>query len=312
MLATLLSVVSPSCQRVLPILNRSTRLASPQKKMCKIFFYFFLIPFCAVVSSGSPLDLSNTFLTPESDGLPEGTYIAMGLSGIAQLDEYLDRHPEAAVTRLFVSDSTVAEVGYITPTSKLEDDSQGFEKNGAVPDEPAERGESMQHRDAKVEPGSGAVQDIEAPLQRIFEKVAPSLEALSYLTHMPTHSYDQPDGYDLRADNDPRIRVLLARDYPSLARLTFRNRLIDGATPVYDHQYQFPSITHLHLDNRMYNSPTLRFLHRSFPRLTHLFLPDVTGEYELPSDMTPIHPPPTLWRSFKEYVLRIPRKPSPL
>ncbi|KAJ7470207.1 hypothetical protein B0H11DRAFT_2283448 [Mycena galericulata] len=287
-----------------------------QKKMGKIFLYFCLIVSCASISSGSPLDLNNTFFSPESDDLPEGTFIATGRSGVVQLAEYLTGHPEIVVARLVISDSTAAEVdaGYVCMDTSPELEDAYCEEKIIVPvaDEEEERRENIQHHDARVKLGRGAVRDIEGPLKQVFHRVAPSLEALSYLTHMPTHSYDKPDGYDLRADHDSRIRAFLGRDYPSLKHLTFRNRLIDGATPVYDHYSRFPSITHLHLDNRMYNSPTLYFLLRSFPRLTHLFLPDVTGEYELPSDMTPIHPSPTLWRSFKEYVLRIPRKPSPL
>ncbi|KAJ7662654.1 hypothetical protein DFH06DRAFT_1190563 [Mycena polygramma] len=60
--------------------------------------------------SGSNLDSNITLFTPEDSGLPAETYIATGLSGVAQLADYLDSHSNRTMRNLLISDSTIQDV----------------------------------------------------------------------------------------------------------------------------------------------------------------------------------------------------------
>ncbi|KAJ7094119.1 hypothetical protein C8R44DRAFT_951934 [Mycena epipterygia] len=182
------------------------------------------------------MDLNHPFF--ETDKLPEGTYLATGLSGVTLLAEYLDANPNTKITQLLLSDWTIQDLTYL----HLCDNETMLRINCSV-------------------------RDIAVSLWRILDKAAPSLEALSYLAHIPYARLDEkPD------DADARITALLGRSYPSLTQLTFRNNHMHGAPRVLGHRpLHFPALTHLHVDADQDELPwTLESLRADFPHLTHL------------------------------------------
>ncbi|KAJ6586395.1 hypothetical protein DFH09DRAFT_1432267 [Mycena vulgaris] len=254
----------------------------------------FLAPFlCALVgvglSSGVILDLNQTLFTPENDNLPEGTYIATGVSGVVGLADYIDSHPDKTITRLLISDSTVQDESmesFSAPQRPLD-----------LTVEEEDKREEIRHHNAKLALKRWrTVRDIEVPLKRVLDTAAPSLEAFTYLTYI-----------DRAGRSDPRAAALLARDYPSLTYLTFVNRYMDGGSPVLAHPSRFPAITHLRLDQRWYNPPSLASLLDDFPRLTHLLITQVGSMDDLPRELNPqpIAPIRRWWELFKAYSLGI-------
>ncbi|KAJ7460302.1 hypothetical protein FB451DRAFT_1563376 [Mycena latifolia] len=291
----------------------------------------------ALYSDSNMMDLNRTLFTPESDTLPTGTYLPTGLSVVAQLAEYLDGHPDVVITRLLISDSSLyavleelawemAEGDYPIGTSQLT-----YEEE--------ERAEDIRHHNAKITLKlKRAVRDLEAPLKRVLDKAAPSLQALTYLTYIPppaSRSYDafgggpflrsegrvsalkrlptrHYDRGDIQEHNNPRITALLSRNYPALRRLSIVNRHIDGASPVLKNHHRFPSIAHLRLDHHYDNSPTLSSLLAKFPELTHLMLTCVSSMDELPPEINTFYPIRGWWERYTANALGIHRKPPPM
>ncbi|KAJ7794984.1 hypothetical protein B0H14DRAFT_3556031 [Mycena olivaceomarginata] len=149
----------------------------------------------------STMDLNRTLFTPETSDLPAGTYIATGIAGVTQLAEYLDTYPDTRITRLLISDSTILDV----------DAKHGHLFTDESKDE-------IDWDDATHEKVWAVVRVFEEPLNRVFAKVALTLEALSYLAY----SAGPHGAYDEWAD--PRLEPLLQHNYPSLTQFNFPSR----------------------------------------------------------------------------------------
>ncbi|KAJ7146619.1 hypothetical protein C8R44DRAFT_864362 [Mycena epipterygia] len=221
----------------------------------------------------SVMDLNKVFLTPETDMLPAGTYIATGLSGVMQLAAYLDANPDTKITHLLLSDSTVQDLEIEVWPADLET-TLNFNR---------------------------VVSEIAVPLQRVLDKAAPSLEALAYLTYIGYARINDSEWGD-----DARIMALLRHSYPSLTQLSFRNSHMYGAARVLGPPPQFPALTHLHFHKLDEVSRALESLLADFPHLTHLRITDAA---ELPAELYPISP--TL-DGLKQAVLGLPYNPPPL
>ncbi|KAJ6546248.1 hypothetical protein DFH09DRAFT_1087886 [Mycena vulgaris] len=239
--------------------------------------------FFLVLSCTSATNLTQSFITPESGDLPAGTYLATGLSRVIQLAQYLDAHASVLVTRLLISDTTVHDADARYGSSQipwLEDDYLGWSAQTVEE-------ERDQNTKANVK-AKGEARDIEAPLDRILDTATPLLEALSYVTYIPSWIDPEYECGELTpsAFHDVPVDVLLRRNYPSLKQLTFRNRYIDGAGPVLNDRSRFPSITHLHLDKGYYRS--LTYVLEKFPLLTHSMVTEIGSIDALPSELNPV------------------------
>ncbi|KAJ7481959.1 hypothetical protein FB451DRAFT_1171085 [Mycena latifolia] len=221
------------------------------------------------LSSGPSLDLNQSFLTPENDRLPRGTYIATGWPGVAQLADYLAHYPDTKITRLLISDSTVqdmdTEYGY--DNSIIWDEHWEPDKWPQLTGKEDKR-EDIWHNNATVDLRfKRSMRNLEAPLKRVLDQAAPSLEALTYLAYIYAHGIA-----------DHYATALLGRDYPPLTHLTFQKaHMSPGDSPILEHPSHFPAITHLHHDvaNHDYDSPTLTLLLHCFPNLTHVLITSI-------------------------------------
>ncbi|KAF7363017.1 hypothetical protein MVEN_00653500 [Mycena venus] len=250
------------------------------------------------------VDSNQTLLTWEDGILPIGTYIATGVSGIIRLAEYLTIHPEATITHLLISDSTTEDVdtfyGYLSASFMWEESDWGLVEK-KLTDKEKVRVEEV-------------VCDTQAPLQRILDMAAPSLETLSFLTYIPElNSNLDCDGIAWK--EDLRAAAILRRDYPSLHHLTLRLTELfrwaddDDDEPAHPLHYglHFPSVTHLHTATlRQRGSPSLASHLHYFRNLTHRRISGITSSYQLPSDMIHTYRNPGLVDHFKENVLGIP------
>jgi hypothetical protein len=272
----------------------------------------------ALLSSGAIMDTNQTLFTPENDKLPNGTFIATGLSGVTQLDTYLATYPDTTVTRLFISDSTVQDVetdyGYIRSEHDFEDflGELGGRSRPQLTDEEEDRREDVRHHNTKV--GfklKRAARDIAAPLQRVLDMVAPSLQSFTYLTAISNPSSLYSSGH-IGEHSDPRIAALFGRDYPCLTHLDVRTRYGDDIPGVLQHPAHYPAITHLHVPIPYHAPPTLASLLVNFPRLTHLLISGVGGMDGLPPELNPPDPGQGWTDFFKEHILRTPHKLPPL
>ncbi|KAJ7779927.1 hypothetical protein B0H16DRAFT_1500247 [Mycena metata] len=239
------------------------------------------------LASTMDLDLNRTLFTPETSGLPAGTYIATGIAGVTQLAEYLDTYPDTRITRLLVSDSTAqdfdAKHGHLfTDGSQNELDSD-------------------QTTRMKV---WAATRAFEEPLSRVFAKAAPILEALSFLAYI--HHKEGLYGATYPEWTDPRLEPLVQHNYPLLTHFNFPSRRhLDGAYRVLTEAYyppcppacdvadeasRFPALTHLRTAGNFESSTLPLILARDvdefkFPRLTHLLVTDVGAMCELASEL---------------------------
>ncbi|KAJ7468968.1 hypothetical protein B0H11DRAFT_2045082 [Mycena galericulata] len=284
--------------------------------------YFYCSFVYADPSSSSTMDLTRTFFTPEDDALPapQGTFIATGVLAVTQLAEYLDTYPETRIMRVLVSDSTVEDTetghGYVRFTEDSGEDGSDFlfdvdgyqwgRKNPKpLTDEEEDRIEDIRHSNAKTDLRlKRAVRDLEAPLKRILDKAAPSLEAFSYLNYIY-----RPWKFPItNGAEDPRIAALLGHDYPKLREFTFRNQDMEGVSRLLiDSSSQFHSVTHLHVPNLW---PTLTSILKLFPQLTHLLLTGVESFYGLPSEFHPVYPTPGwTFENLKRSILGTPYDP---
>ncbi|KAJ7447818.1 hypothetical protein FB451DRAFT_1375519 [Mycena latifolia] len=289
-----------------------------RKGMRNLVLRFFLAQFhCAALFAdnfAAAMDLNQTLLTPENNRLPEGTYIATGLSGVAHLDDYITDHPDTTITRLLISDSTVPDVntghGYVSSdVSDFDFDYRGSKKRPTLTDEEEDRLEDIRHNNAKVSLKlKRAMRDLEAPLKRVLDKAAPSLVAFTFLTYISnpgSHSYDGYPGA-VGEHSDPRIKALLGRGYPSLTHFTFWNQHIDDASDVLKHHpSRFPGLTHLQIDHLYHTLPSLASLLDDFPTLTHLLITGVGSMYSLPSELNPPYPVQGWTEYFKENLMGI-------
>ncbi|KAJ6589752.1 hypothetical protein B0H19DRAFT_1104623 [Mycena capillaripes] len=258
--------------------------------------------------------LNSTLFTPENDDVPAGTYIAMGISAVEQLAEYLESHPESKITRLLISDSTIRDVdtwhGYLSASFRFADSDYGLVERKDLTDEEQLRLDHVWSNNAEANLRiRRAVCDIEVPLMRILDKAAPSLETLSFLTYISDFSYDLTcDG--TRRTDDPRFAALLGYTYPSLQHLTLRfpdnaDWSEESAHP-WVHASHFPSVTHLHIVPPDYTgTPPLASLLDRFRRLTHLRVTGLLRSSQLPADMRPNHYAPGFVEGFKEHILSI-------
>jgi hypothetical protein len=269
------------------------------------------------------MNSTQSFFTPEDSKLPDGTYIATGLAGVTLLAEYLDTHPETSVLHLLISDSTVQDTetghGYLSYTNIEDLAHEDYHyiiddrkpRSPPLTDEQEDEQEDIRHTNVKTTLRlKRAVRDIEAPLTRVFERVAPVLEGLMFLTYI-----SDPVAFDRRRATvtgepvDPRIAALAGLTYPSLTQLIFLNQHIDCAAQVLKDPGRFPALTHLHVYE---DSTRLAVFVEHFPHLTHLLLTGATSVYSLPPDFNPAYPPPTWMDRFKETVLRIPHQRPPM
>jgi hypothetical protein len=187
----------------------------------------------------------------------------------------LDTYPDTRITRLLISDSTILDV----------DAKHGHLFTDGSKDE-------IDWDDATHEKVWAVVRVFEEPLNRVFAKVAPTLEALSYLAY----SAGPHGAYDEWAD--PRLEPLLQHNYPSLTQFNFPSRHLDGTYRILteasyppctisdysthhldglcevNHEAsRFPSLTHLRTAGMFKSSTltsTLGYVIDKFPRLTHL------------------------------------------
>ncbi|KAJ6595017.1 hypothetical protein DFH09DRAFT_1357789 [Mycena vulgaris] len=265
---------------------------------------------CTVLLPGTIMDLNQTLFTPGQDKRPQGTYIATGMPGVAQLADYLTIHPETRIVRLLISDSTVQDVdthyGY-TSSAHFEVDYWGHRTRPPLTDEEEDRREEIRHSNAKVNLKlKRAVRDIEAPLKRVLDKVASSLEAFTYRTYISNPGNDSYDEYesDIEERVDPRIAALLGRDYSRM----------DTASGAFRHPARLSDITYLQLANLYHHiaTPTLASLLDDFPGLTRLLMTGKGSLDSLPAELNPPYPVQGWKESFKEDILRIPEKLPPL
>ncbi|KAJ7121932.1 hypothetical protein C8R46DRAFT_1364604 [Mycena filopes] len=229
------------------------------------------------------IDVHQSFFTPGYDSqLPDGTYIATGLSGIKLFAEHLDENPSANISRLLISDSTLHDretrYGALTFSKHLQGINDWWDDRPppTLTDEEEDEQELVRHSNMKVELKlKRAVRDMEAPLRRILDRVAPSLETLVFLTYITN-----PVQLDADEAMDPRIAPLVGRNYSSLRHLTFLNdddiespgRLLRPPT-------QFPALTHLHTAYYSDSAAPLSVIPERFPSLTHLLLVGATRIY---------------------------------
>ncbi|KAJ7492143.1 hypothetical protein FB451DRAFT_1217134 [Mycena latifolia] len=225
-------------------------------------------PATPVICQGQATSCTNqTLFTPANCDLPDGTYIATSLPGARELADYLDTHPNATVAHLLISDASiddlVTDFGY-------EDD---FIDDWDPQYDFALAREKMKYTQAHNRNISRnliqTVLDLDAVSARIMDRVAPSLESLSYLNYI--RLWDESYYYDRRADvPDNRTRTVLDRDFPCLTHLTLR-----------DHHWRFqdlpgrrtffralPALTHLHVVSNFF--PPLSTVRASVPNATHI------------------------------------------
>jgi hypothetical protein len=152
--------------------------------------------------------------------------MATGIAGVVLLEAYLDVRPENIVARLLISDSTVHDTetghGHFTFTRGLEADHPLDEE--AVLDELLGRPKILrppltdeeEHRQLANHEVNGrntlrlkrAIRDIEAPLTRVFDKIAQALQALTFLTYVLDPVHRNPRRVFVPGDPvDPRSAV---------------------------------------------------------------------------------------------------------
>ncbi|KAJ7119264.1 hypothetical protein C8R43DRAFT_87098 [Mycena crocata] len=237
----------------------------------------------------SLLDSDRVLFTPEQDNelLTAGTYIATGLSGIEQLASYLDTHPESTITHLLLSDSTVRDVdtrhGYASFRDFVEENGDWVLRALTSEEEEVKAGAIRHNAEVEVKLRS-VLRDIRAPLARVLERAAPSLETLSYLAYLEDPDLVDEDEDEIdESHDDPRISALLSYRYPALRRFTFRNNDMPRASSLFDDASRFPSITYLHLARQHLRA--LAFNREHFPRLTHLRATGLVSSRQLPAEL---------------------------
>lgn len=248
-------------------------------------------------SSECSAAISNqTFFSPETSNLPTGAYVVLGCTSITHFADYLDAHPEVNVTHLLISDSTVLErdtnYGYRTTnfSDDLYDDWIPSRRQKELPltDEQEDEIEDVRHHNAKLELKlKRRVRDISGTTKRILDRVAPSLQALSYLTYLNQWRRDQ-------------LLSLLTRDYPRLSHLTLKqpSSLDTRASDLQSFFLHLPALSHIHLVRSSYNgSPSLASFRQFFPSLTHVRF---TAVDSFPTELVPQWVPRTFVERLKD------------
>ncbi|KAJ7134991.1 hypothetical protein C8R43DRAFT_625538 [Mycena crocata] len=204
---------------------------------------------------------NQTFFSPANSDLPEGTYIAASLAGALKLADYLDTHPGLNVRNLLISDSTVQDLA--TDFGYGETDYYYTHRPNDQPEVdhvPLNRNISTKLKQTIV--------DLDAVSSRIMDRVAPSLESLSYLNYIriwDTRRYEEAP--------DNRTRNVLDREFPRLSHLTLRDwqwrfQTLPGKPARFFRS--LPSVTHLHVTSGSF--PSLSALRKSVPNATHIRL----------------------------------------
>ncbi|KAJ7241851.1 hypothetical protein C8J57DRAFT_1558659 [Mycena rebaudengoi] len=251
--------------------------------------------FCLVSPLLHALDSNLTLFTWQDGDFPVGTYIATGVSGITQLVDHLAAHPEATITHLLVSDSTIQDVDtahrYLSASFMWEEDDWGLVEKKLTTEEEI-RLDEVRRNNAETELRlRQAVCDTEAPLRLVLDKAAPTLETLSFLTYTSEFSSALIcDG--VTAKEDSRVATLLDRDYPSLHHLTLCLTALsddweDQSSGPLRYAPHFPALTHFHtvfLGYPSSPSPVSSYLHH-FPSLTHSRVTGLTSWYRRPSNL---------------------------
>jgi hypothetical protein len=232
---------------------------------------------------------TQTFLSPTDNlgSLQEATYIATGLPAILELAVYLDLHPEAHITRLLLADATVRDLdsnfGVITcgATAYSQQSTRclgapAWDGTTPLSDEQEDFIADLEYNNAKADRHRRrAIRDIAAPLARILERTAPSLESFSYLMYRSAG-----DGED-----DRRLSVL-DNDFPSLRFFTFRNGgWKDDTFSILQFAPHAPILSHLHVVAEPIQS--LAALQQAFPHLTHLRITGFNFLFQLPQELQP-------------------------
>ncbi|PBL00013.1 hypothetical protein ARMGADRAFT_1008510 [Armillaria gallica] len=234
----------------------------------------------------------------------EGVYIITGLNnGLAQLVDHLESNSAIHVSRLLISDSSAHEVEtkhnvevyddemmYGRGRSRENEVQLGEEEELAKEDEEHLSrvvGEEHRHERAKKDIKlKYAILRQQALLGQILRRVAPGLEALSYL------EYKEPpwDGW-LVHDDSVRLEIVVQQAFPKLKELTIftRRRMAETFPPSlpFDSS-KFPSVTHLHL-HILLSLPSLDDFSRLFPNLTHIRLSGFSSTYQLPKELQSSH-----------------------
>ncbi|KAJ6607587.1 hypothetical protein B0H10DRAFT_2071086 [Mycena sp. CBHHK59/15] len=244
------------------------------------------------------MSTNQTFLSPTDGGLPEGTYLATGLAGIAALAAYLDAHPETRVTRLLLSDSTVEDMdtgfGFIPYRDHaLFESGYGSRPLRLLTDEEEDHQEEIRHHNVKASfKRWRTIRDITAPLTRVLDHVSPSLEALSYVLFLQAHL----------GEEDWRMSVL-DRDFPSLQYLTLRSGGHRDEADFFSLKKfasRAPGLTHLHVVRE--HIASLAALRDSFPSLTDVRITGSTSMSGLPGELDPQRPVPSWGETVRHYV----------
>ncbi|KAJ7157096.1 hypothetical protein C8R46DRAFT_1113368 [Mycena filopes] len=239
---------------------------------------------------------SQTLFTPDTT-LPEGTYIAMGLKGVHELAEYLDAHPTAPVTNLFLSDSTVEDLATDFGYRDIFFDDFDFQ---ARLDPETEREYNAINRNITRDLQQ-TIQDLDTLASRIMDRVAPSLETFAYLNYIAISG----DHWRMEVP-DNRTRNVLDRDFPHLTHLTLRDRRwrfqsFAGRSTFFP---PLPALTHLHvLTSKV---PALSVVQQAVPNATHILF---TANYPPEFSTKPIFL--VQWtRSLKQILLGSAKSPT--
>ncbi|KAK0489417.1 hypothetical protein IW261DRAFT_1641734 [Armillaria novae-zelandiae] len=218
----------------------------------------FIFAIVAMTSASQNLDFSNP---------SKGVYIVTGLdNGLGQLVEHLESNSTIRVSRLLISDFSAHEVETNLGVEVYDEE---MDYNWGCRRKNAARlvaGEKQRHDKAKKDIKlKYAILRQQALLGQVLGRVAPGLEALSYL------EYKEPPWDD--------------SGWPSLP-----SSLV------------FPSVTHPHL--RILSSlPSLHDFSRLLPNLMHIRITGFSSMDQLPKELQPGYVPRGVVEALREWVL---------
>ncbi|KAJ6623164.1 hypothetical protein B0H10DRAFT_2011488 [Mycena sp. CBHHK59/15] len=175
-----------------------------------------------------------TFFSAANSGLPEGTYIAASLAGALQLADYLDAYPNASVRNLLISDATVHDLATDFGYGETEFHYIDLLPNGSLAEGQVDYVPTLRN--------------LETVSARIMDKVAPTLESLSYLAYIRIW-----DNYGPYWHRNPQTTALSSSSTANF-RWGFRN---------------LPErVTHLHIVSGGF--PPLSIVRKAVPSGTHI------------------------------------------
>ncbi|ESK93463.1 hypothetical protein Moror_1744 [Moniliophthora roreri MCA 2997] len=239
------------------------------------------------------------FLYDRNSDLLDGTFIAAGLFGIRNLAAFLEENPTVVPVHVLLSDTSLAEIesdfGYL-PLPPLPPNSQeswciDYDYRFDYPstpgrldiDVPDEEEDILSHNRKLRRRIGRAVRDLPDSIQRILDRISPTVETFSFLLYVsPVYEHELGGGsldwnrlffnecQEVGGSPSQRYR------FPRLKALTLRNsvrlnkmRIFDDVDLLSGHPL-FPSVTHLHFIHERHISPSFEELHILMPSLTHV------------------------------------------